>query len=128
MNGRRVRKFLFLVALLGIGWWIYDTRPTVSGLIDGLTRPLFRSRAAVKEAEHKRVVHEASHVVGLDQEKQVETLRTGMSEREVRELLGEPDEVERLDDEATDRVRWVYKDLRRNLVFERRRVVSITVR
>ena len=51
-----------------------------------------------------------------------------MTDLHVRELLGEPDEVERLDDEATYRVRWVYRDLRRNVVFERRRVVSIAIR
>lgn len=128
MNGRRVRGILYLVVLAGIGWWIYDRRPTVTGLVDELTRPLLGSRTAAKEAEHKRVVHQASQVVTLDPEKQVEELRTGMTDLQVRELLGEPDEVERLDDEATYRVRWVYRDLRRNVVFERRRVVSIAIR
>jgi hypothetical protein len=51
-----------------------------------------------------------------------------MTDLEVRDLLGEPDEVEKLDDEATFRVRWIYRDLRRNIVFERRRVVSIVIR
>jgi hypothetical protein len=128
MNARRLRSFLYLAVLAGIGWWIYNTRPTVSGLVDDLTRPLLGSRAAVKEAEHKRVVAEASQVVALEREKPVEALRAGMSEWEVRDLIGEPDEVEKLDDEATYRVRWVYRDLRRNVVFERRRVVSIAVR
>jgi hypothetical protein len=128
MNARRLRSFLYLAVLAGIGWWIYNTRPTVSGLVDDLTRPLLGSRAAVKEAEHKRVVAEASQVGVLDREKPVEALRAGMSEWEVRDLIGEPDEVEKLDDEATYRVRWVYRDLRRNVVFERRRVVSIAVR
>jgi len=128
MNGRRVRGFLSLLALVGLGWWIYEKRPTVSGLVDELTRPLFGSRAAVKEAEHKRVVHEASQVVTLDREKLVDTLRPGMTEWEVRDLIGEPDEVEKLDDEATYRQRWIYRDLRRNVVFERRRVVSIAIR
>jgi hypothetical protein len=128
MNGRRVRSLLYLVVLAAIGWWIYETRPTVTGLVDSLTRPLMGSRAAVKEAEHKRVVQEASQVITLDRENRVESLRAGMSEQEVRDLLGEPDEVEKLDDEATYRVRWVYRDLRRDVVFERRRVVSIAVR
>lgn len=128
MNGRRVRSLLYLVVLAAIGWWLYDTRPTVTGLVDSLTRPLMGSRAAVKEAEHKRVVQEASQVITLDREKPVDSLRAGMSEWEVRDLVGEPDEVEKLDDETTYRVRWVYKDLRRNVVFERRRVVSIAVR
>lgn len=128
MNGRRVRGILSLLALAGLGWWIYVKRPTVSGLVDVLTRPLLGSRAAVKEAEHKRVVQEASQVVSLDQEKPVDALRPGMTEREVRDLIGEPDDLERLDDEATYRVRWIYKDLRRSVVFERRRVVSIAIR
>ena len=128
MNGRRVRGVLYLAVLAGIGWWIYNTRPTVSGLVDDLTRPLLGSRTAVKEAEHKRVVAEASQVVALEREKPVEALRAGMTEWEVRDLIGEPDEVEKLDDEATFRVRWIYRDLRRNVVFERRRVVSIAVR
>jgi len=128
MNGRRVRGILYLVVLAAIGWWIYDRRPTVTGLVDELTRPLFGSRTAAKEAEHNRIVQEASQVVTLDQEKHVEELRAGMSDVQVRELLGEPDEVEKLDDEATYRVRWIYRDLRRNVVFERRRVVSIAIR
>lgn len=128
MNGRRVRGILYLIVLAAIGWWIYDRRPTVAGFVDELTRPLLGSRTAAKGAEHKRVVHEANQVVNLDPEKQVEELRAGMTDLQVRELLGEPDEVERLDDEATYRVRWVYRDLRRNVVFERRRVVSIAIR
>ncbi|MDQ5858583.1 MAG: outer membrane protein assembly factor BamE [Acidobacteriota bacterium] len=128
MNGRRIRGFLSLLAVAGLGWWIYEKRPTVSGLVDGLTRPLLGSRAAVKEAEHKRVVSEASQVVTLDREKPVDSLRTGMTEWEVRDLVGEPDDVEKLDDEATYRVRWIYRDLRRSVVFERRRVVSIAIR
>lgn len=127
MNGRRIRGLLPLLALAGLGWWIYAKRPTVSGLVDDLTRPLFGSRAAVKEAEHNRVVHEASQVVTLDREKRVEALRSGMTQWEVRDLIGAPDEYEKLD-ETTDRVRWIYRSLRRNVVFENRRVVSIAIR
>lgn len=128
MNGRQVRGLLSLVVLAAIGWWIHDRRPTVPGLVDELTRPLLGSRAAAKEAEHKRVVAEASQVVNLEQEKPVDELRSGMTDVQVRDLLGEPDDVEKLDDEATYRVRWVYRDLRRNVVFEGRRVVSIAIR
>jgi hypothetical protein len=128
MNGRRVRGILYLAVLVAIGWWIYDRRPTVTGLVDELTRPLLGSRTAAKEVEQKRVVRQASQVVDLDQERHVEELRAGMTDLQVRELLGEPDDVEKLDDEATYRVRWVYRDLRRTVVFERRRVVSIAIR
>lgn len=127
MTGRRFRGLLPLLALAGIGWWIYAKRPTVPGLVDDLTRPLFGSRAAVKEAEHNRVVHEASQVVTLEREERVGALRPGMTQVEVRDLLGSPDEYEKLD-ETTDRVRWIYRSLRRNVVFENRRVVSVAIR
>src|SRR5688500_19253575 len=73
MNGRRVRGLLSLVVLAAVGWWIYDRRPTVSGFVDTLTRPLLGSKAAVKEAEHKRVVAEASQVVNLEQRSEEHT-------------------------------------------------------
>ncbi|HMA18569.1 MAG TPA: hypothetical protein VKS03_09035, partial [Thermoanaerobaculia bacterium] len=65
MGGRRVRGLLTLVALLGVGWWIHEKRPTFSGMIDDLTRPLLGSRAAVKESERKRIVGEASQVISV---------------------------------------------------------------
>ena len=58
-----------------------------------LTRPLMGSRAVVKESEQKRVVAEASQVVLHDEEKPVAALREGMSDLEVRALLGDPDEI-----------------------------------
>lgn len=129
MSGRRVRGLLILAALFGIGWWIYEKRPTVSGIVDSLTRPLLGSRAAVKESEHKRVVGEASQVITIDQEKPVGAIHEGMSESEVRQLLGDPGEIETVLDDRGPRVRWVYRNLNRVVVFdERRRVVSIAVR
>jgi hypothetical protein len=129
MSGRRVRGLLILAALFGIGWWIYEKRPTVSGIVDSLTRPLLGSRAAVKESEHKRVVGEASQVITIDQEKPVGAIHEGMSESEVRQLLGDPGEIETVLDDSGPRVRWVYRNLNRVVVFdERRRVVSIAVR
>jgi hypothetical protein len=129
MSGRRVRGLLILAALVGIGWWIYEKRPTVSGIVDSLTRPLLGSRAAVKESEHKRVVGEASQVITIDQEKPVGTIHEGMSESEVRQLLGDPGEIETVLEDRGPRVRWVYRNVNRVVVFdERRRVVSIAVR
>jgi hypothetical protein len=129
MSGRRVRGLLILAALVWIGWLIYEKRPTVSGIVDDLTRPLLGSRAAVKESEHKRVVGEASQVITLDQEKPVGAIHEGMSESEVRHLLGDPGEIETVLEDRGPRVRWVYRDLNRVVVFdERRRVVSIAVR
>ena len=127
MSGRNVRRLLLLGALGGIGWWIHEKRPTVSGLVDDLTRPLMGSRAVVKESEQKRVVSEASQVVLHDEEKPVAALREGMSDLEVRALLGDPDEI--LPDGNTAlRLRWVYRKVDRVLVFDRHRLVSIAVR
>ncbi len=128
MSGRRVRRLVILAALAGIGWWVYEKRPTVSGIVESLTRPLLGSRAAVKESERKRVVGEASQVVTLDEEKPVGAIHEGMTEAEVRRLLGDPDEIETVEDDQRGRVRWIYRGVDRVVVFERRRVVSIAIR
>ena len=127
MSGRNVRRLLLLAALGGIGWWIHEKRPTVSGLVDDLTRPLMGSRAVVKESEQKRVVAEASQVVLHDEEKPVAALREGMTDLEVRALLGDPDEI-LPDGDSALRLRWVYRKVDRVVVFDRHRVVSIAVR
>jgi hypothetical protein len=127
MSGRGVRRLLLLAALGGIGWWIYEKHLTVSGLVDDLTRPLMGSRAVVKESEQKRVVAEASQVVLHDEEKPVAALREGMSDLEVRALLGDPDEI-LPDRDSALRLRWVYRKVDRVLVFDRHRLVSIAVR
>jgi hypothetical protein len=128
MSGQRVRGLLTLAALLAVGWWIHEKRPTFTGLIDDLTRPLFGSRTAVKESERKRVVGEASQVVSFDEEKPVGALHEGMTPGDVRRLLGEPDSVEPIEDERGDRLRWVYRTSNRVVVFQRNRVVSIAIR
>ena len=127
MSGRNVRRLLLLAALGGIGWWIHEKRPTVSGLVDDQTRPLMGSRAVVKESEQKRIVGEASQVVLHDEEKPVAALREGMSDLEVRALLGDPDEI-LPDGNSALRLRWVYRKVDRVVVFDRHRVVSIAVR
>ena len=128
MAGQRLRGFLLLAALGGIAWWIHETRPTVSGIVDSLTRPLLGSRAAVKTSERKRIVGEASQVVALDEEKTVGAIQEGMTESDVRNLLGEPDQIETVLEDAGPRVRWTYRGVDRVIAFERGRVVSIAVR
>jgi hypothetical protein len=127
MSGRNVRQLLLLAALGGIGWWIHEKRPTVSGLVDDLTRPLMGSQAVVKESEQKRVLSEASQVVLHDEEKPVAALREGMSDLEVRALLGDPDEI-LPDGDSALRLRWVYRKVDRVVVFDRHHVVSIAIR
>jgi len=116
-----------LAALAALGYWIHEKRPTVSGLIDDLTRPIFGSHAAVSEAERKRVVGEAGQVVAVGEEKPVGALYEGMSEEDVRRLMGDPDSIERLEDESGDRVRWVYRSASRAILIKNHRVASITV-
>jgi hypothetical protein len=128
MSFGRFRKLLLLALAVGIGYWIYRTRPTVSGFVDDLTRPLFGSKAAVKESEHKRVVAEAAPAVGRDEAVAVEMLRENMKAAEVRDLIGPPDEIERFRKDGVENVRWTYQRLGRVLILRDGRVVSIAIR
>jgi hypothetical protein len=122
------RKLLLLALVVGIGYWIYRTRPTVSGIVDDLTRPIFGSKAAVKESEHKRVEAEAAPAVGKDESVPVGTLKEGMKADEVRDLVGRPDEIEQFKEDGVEKVRWTYRRLGRVLVLRDGRVVSIEIR
>ena len=124
----KARKLLLLALVVGIGYWIYRTRPTVSGIVDDLTRPIFGSKAAVKESEHKRVEAEAAPAVGRDESVQVGTLKEGMKADEVRDLVGRPDEIEQFKENGVEKVRWIYRRLGRVLVLREGRVVSIEIR
>ncbi len=122
------RKILLLALVVGIGYWIYRTRPTVSGIVDDLTRPIFGSKAAVKESEHKRVEAEAVPAVGRDESVSVGTLKEGMKADEVRDLVGRPDEIEQFKENGVEKVRWTYRRIGRVLVLREGRVVSIEIR
>src|ERR1700730_1568065 len=122
------RKLLLLALVVGIGYWIYRTRPTVSGIVDDLTRPIFGSKAAVKESEHKRVEAEAAPAVGRDESVSVGTLKEGMKGDEVRDLLGRPDEIEQFKENGVEKVQWTYRRIGRVLVLREGRVVSIEIR
>jgi hypothetical protein len=128
MSGRGIRSFLLLAGIVGLGYWIHERHPTFSGIIDDLTRPVLGSRAAVSESERKRVVGEASQIVAVGEEKPVGALYVGMSEDDVRNLMGDPDRIEPLEDERGDRVRWTYRVENRVILFRNHRVVSIAVR
>ncbi len=128
MSGRKVRNVLLLAIVGGIGYWIYTDRPTVPGLIDKITNPLMGSHAAVKSSERNRLQGEASVTLAEQQsEQRVETLREGMSRDDVRDLMGSPDVIEREKKDGVERVRWIYRQGRRLIVFQGNRVVSISV-
>jgi outer membrane protein assembly factor BamE (lipoprotein component of BamABCDE complex) len=98
-------------------------------MIDDATRPIFRSKAAVKESEANRVSNQAIGVVSDQTEAAVGTLREGMTFRDVRDLLGEPNSKEDLPRSGKkDVARWTYVAARRTLLFEDGRLVSIAVR
>lgn len=128
MSWRRIRRLLLLLLLAGAGYWYYRNRPTLPQLVDGLTRPLFGSRAAVKESERVRVMSDAAEGIGQQTGENVEMLREGMSKSDVRNLLGDPDKVEDLSERDRARVRWTYRIVRRVVLFENGRVVSIAIR
>ncbi len=128
MSGRRVRNALFLAIVVGIGYWIYTYRPTVDGIVDTITSPLFGSRAAVKSSEHNRVSDEASAVIAeqTDQSK-VRSLRAGMTKDEVKEMLGKPDAIDKVYKDGEELAKWTYRESRRVITFRGSKVVSISV-
>ena len=124
----RIRGIVLLAVVGGVAYWAYKTQPTVSGLVDGLTRPLMGSKAVVKESEHKRVLGEAAPAALEGERVSTTMIREGMKKAEVEELLGRPDQVEELPGPGPTRVRWTYKAAGRVLTFEEGRVVSIEAR
>ena len=127
MSGRRVRNALFLGIVVGIGYWIYTYRPTVDGIIDTITGPLFGSRAAVKSSEHNRVRDEASTVVTDQTDTRPTVLREGMTKDEVKEMLGKPDAIDREFKDGVELAKWTYRESRRVITFRGTKVVSISV-
>jgi|SRR5262249_33091603 len=126
----KLRGLLIVALIGGVGWWAYKTRPTVTRLVDDLTRPLMGSRAVVKESEYKRV-SDAAPGVPEDGESPGSMIREGMTKSEVEEILGRPERVEEFKEKQKNRVRWTYVAARRVLVFEEGRdgrVLSIEIR
>ncbi len=122
-----MKRLIFLVLVVAVVVWIVRDKPTVSGLIDGLTNPLLKTKAVVGESEHKRVVAEAAPVVAGDQDVSVGMVKEGMTYSEVRGLLGQPDSMLETKEDGRRRVRWDYRRVGRRLIFEEGRVVSIAV-
>src|SRR5262249_38235346 len=110
MSGRRIRNALLLAIVVGIGYWIYTTHPTVSGLVDSITSPLFGSKAAIDSSEHNRIRDDASTVVTDQSDARIATLREGMTFDEVKELLGKPDSIDKYKKDGVDQQKWTYRD------------------
>jgi hypothetical protein len=129
MSGRKLRNLAVLVLAAGLAYWIYEKRPTVSGVVDAVTGPLMGSRAAVDASERNRIVGDASQEIADQQDAKIGKLHEGMTRNDVRDLLGEPDRIEtaRTEDGVME-TRWNYNEARRVLVFRDNRVVSIVVR
>jgi hypothetical protein len=127
------RRFwrLLLLAVVGgaVWWWFSHGKPSVGQMVDDLTRPLFGSRAAVHESERNRVEGDAIAVVTDQSETPIAALRVGMTQREVKELLGEPNQRETLPHEkrAPEKVRWTYRSIHRVLDFEDGRLTEIAI-
>ena len=127
MSFRQLRKLLLFIGVGAVAVWLYKTRPTVSGFIDGITGPLFKSNAVVKESEYNRVVAEAAPAISQSEEVALGMLHKGMTDTEVRDLIGRADQIDPVSENGVERIRWTYKRLGRTLLFEERRVVSISV-
>jgi hypothetical protein len=127
MSGRRIRNLVLLAAVAGLGYWIYRDRPTLRGIVDTLTNPIMGNRAAVKSSERNRVVGDATTAISEQVEMPVEVVKEGMWGREVRELLGKPDKIEREMKGLVTRTTWTYTKAARVIVLEDDHVVSISV-
>ena len=127
MSFRQFRKLLLFVGVGALAVWLYKTKPTVSGFVDNITGPLFKSNAAVKESEYNRVVGDGVSAVSQSEEVALGTLHKGLTDNEVRDLIGRADQIENISENGVERMRWTYKRLGRVLIFEERRVVSIAV-
>jgi hypothetical protein len=127
VSGRRIRNLLLLALLGAAGYWYYRERPTLSELVDDITRPLLGSKAAVTESERKRVISDAASAIGQQTGENLVMLHENLSMSEVRDLLGEPDRTEMVSPRDPVRVRWTYRVVQRVVLFENGRVVSIAV-
>ena len=117
---------MLLAVVAAVAYWLYKDRPTVSGMIDSITHPLMGSRAAVDTSERNRVNSDAAVAITEQTDIPVGSLKEGMPARDVKELLGNPDSVEK-DAEDPNRFRWTYRRAGRVIVIQDQRVVSITI-
>jgi hypothetical protein len=127
MSWRRLRNLLLFALVAFVAYTWYQKRPTVTGVVDSITQPLMESKAAVKESERNRVMATAVPSLQEQVEAPTGTIRERMTYSEVRALLGSPERTEEVEENGRIRVRWIYERVRRMVVFEDGRVLSITV-
>ncbi len=127
MSPRRIGRLLLLALAVGFGYWIYKDRPTFSGLVESVTRPILGTKAAVDTSERNRVVGDATTTISDQTDGVVAEVHEGMSTTDVREILGTPDKVEPETVDGVEQERWSYAKVRRLLVVRKGRVVSISV-
>ncbi|MFN2387875.1 MAG: hypothetical protein ABR576_16610 [Thermoanaerobaculia bacterium] len=127
MSWRQLRNLLLLALGAFVAYSWYTKRPTVSGVVDSITQPLMGSKAAVKGSERNRVMATAVPSLQEQVEAPLGTIRERMTYSEVRALLGSPERIEEVQEDGRIRVRWIYGRVRRMVVFEDGRVLSITV-
>ncbi len=121
-----MRRLLLLLIAAALVFWLIREHATVTGFVDRLTNPLLESKAAVGESEHNRVVDEAAPVTD-EQNVRLVTLKEGMSAADVRQLLGNPDSTTDFREDGQRRVRWTYPKIRRILVLQDNRVISVAI-
>jgi hypothetical protein len=121
-----VRRYIILLLVAGAIYWIVKEHATVGSLIDRVTQPVFGLKAAVQESERTRVIDEAAPA-SEDQNPRVGMLQEGMSMSDVEQLVGSPSTKTPFVEDGKRRVRWTYPKLKRVLVFEENRVISIAI-
>jgi hypothetical protein len=127
MSGRRFGRLVLAALVLGVGYWIYKDRPTLGGLVDSITNPLMGSKAAVNTSERNRVVGDASSTITDQSDTSVGALHEGMTTAEVRDLVGDPEKIEAEKVDGKNQSRWTFVKLKRAVVFQDGRVVSIVL-
>lgn len=122
-----MRRFVLILLAVGVVLWVVLDHPTISGLVDRITRPLFGGKVAVDESEHNRVVAESIPATSDDEDRKVASLKEGMNIWEVRDLFGYPDSIRDVVQDGHPRMRWEYRRIHRTLYIEDNRVVGIVI-
>lgn len=122
-----MRRIVLILLAAGVVLYVVLDRPTISGLVDRITRPLFGGKVAIDESEHNRVVAESIPATSDEEERKVASLKTGMNIWEVRDLFGYPDSIRDVVQDGRPKERWEYVRIHRTLYIEDNRVSGIVI-